>query len=83
MTRRTVEGICTTLAVGSVMAGNFVRVLSKSEELGDKLAPEAQKYIGFLGSEVVRWGVPLLLTATIAYIGIVAIRATDNYFLKR
>jgi len=80
--RRTLDILLTT-GVGVGMITNFAVSTTTFMGLGEEIAPRIQEYVGSIGSEVVKYGLPLAASLAATGFGVIAVIATDKYLRNK
>ncbi|PIZ33680.1 MAG: hypothetical protein COY38_05260 [Candidatus Aenigmarchaeota archaeon CG_4_10_14_0_8_um_filter_37_24] len=81
--KRTLWGIVITAGVGAEMLTNVFEITKTFYEIGEKIAPRLQEYVGSIGSGAVEYGLPGLVCLGTLVLGGIAVKATDQYLLNR
>ena len=79
--KRTLWDIAITTGVGVGMLTNVFENTQRLYEMGEKIAPRIQEYIGSIGSGVVEYGLPGVACVGTLALGVLAVKATDKYLL--
>ena len=81
--KRTLCDIVLTAGVGVGMLGNVFETTQRFYEMGEKIAPRIQEYVGSIGSGVAEYGLPGVVCVGTFALGALAVKATDQYLLSR
>jgi len=81
--KRTLGDIILTTGVGAGMLTNCFEVTKTFYEMGEKIAPRIQEYVGSVGSGVAEYGLPGLVCLGTIALGAMAVNATDKYLLNK
>ena len=81
--KRTLWDIVITTGVGAVMLTNVFETTQRFYEMGEKIAPRIQEYVGSIGSGVAEYGLPGVVCVGTFALGALAVKATDQYLLSR
>ena len=81
--KRTLWDIVITTGVGAGMLTNVFETTQGFYEMGEKIAPRIQEYVGSIGSGVAEYGLPGVACLGTLVLGALAVKATDQYLLSR
>ncbi|MBS3170780.1 hypothetical protein J4223_03285 [Candidatus Woesearchaeota archaeon] len=81
--KRKLTDIVTTAGVGITTTVGGIELIKIAEDIGDRIAPHIEKYVGLIGSGVVEYGLPVVVVLGMFYFISTATKATDNYLLER
>lgn len=81
--KRTLEDVLMTVGVGAGMAANVCECTNNFHKYGEKIAPRIQEYVGSMGSGAIEYGLPAMVAIATAWLGVLAVKATDQYLLNR
>lgn len=81
--KRTLGDILLTTGVGVGMLTNCFEITKTFYEMGEKIAPRIQEYVGSVGSGAVEYGLPGLACLGTIALGAMAVKATDQYLVNK
>jgi hypothetical protein len=81
--KRTLFDIVVTTGVGTGMLTNVVVVTKHFYEIGEKVAPKIQEYVGSLGSGIIEYGLPTIAFGGALSLVPMAVKAIDQYLLNK
>lgn len=83
MKRKTLDDIITIANVGALSTLGGIKLVKVVYEVGEKIAPQAEKYVGLIGYGAIKYGLPVLVALGAGCVVCTAIKATNNYLSER
>ena len=81
--KRKLDDIAITAGVGITTTYGGIELIQRAVDVGDKVAPHIEKYVGLIGSNAFEYGLPVLIGLGVSYFVYTAAKATDRYLLEQ
>ncbi|MFW6225746.1 MAG: hypothetical protein ACOC3V_02150 [bacterium] len=80
--KRKLTDIVTTAGVGITTTVGSIEAINTMVDLGDRMAPHIEKYVGLIGSGAIEYGLHTMAGLAMLSLIYTATKATDNYLLE-
>ena len=80
--KRKLIDIVSTAGIGLTTIIGGIEVIKTAADMGDRIVPHIEKYVGLIDSGAIEYGLPVAVGLSMLSFIYTATKATDNYLLE-